>query len=79
LLNRGKRTPNSVVVEMNRSHKELNEKALGEDDQTGRADAVEPFLKKIIGFTVSDGRHCATATLVGDGTSGWAVAIYDDR
>jgi hypothetical protein len=46
LLNRGKRTPNSVVVEMNRSHKELNEKALGEDDQTGRADAVEPVLRR---------------------------------
>jgi hypothetical protein len=64
---------------MNRSYKELNEKALEKGDQADRIDAVEPFLEKITYLTVWDSRHCATATLVSDGSSGWAVAIYDVR
>jgi hypothetical protein len=76
-LKTDKTTPQSLRVVFDRSHRELDEIALGKDAHAGRADTVEPFLEKITNLTVYDGRRCATATLVDDETSGWVVAIYN--
>lgn len=72
-----KTIPSSVISEMNWTHKELNEKALGKGDQADRIDAVRPSLKRITDLLHPKGHPRATTKLIGGGAAGWAVVTYD--